>query len=374
MEAEKKSDMDMSAAALVDNIQGYSIHDGPGIRTVVFLKGCPLRCRWCANPENLEDRVRVGFLANLCKHCSRCAGACPRGAILPDPERRIDRARCDECGECTEACFYGALVRYGKRMTAEETFRKVRRDKLFYDTSGGGITVSGGEPLLHADFVAELFALCRGEGIGTCAETCGCVPRSTLERMLPLTDLFYFDLKLMDSERHREYTGRGNEAILENMDKCPLILSHQYTLQRTWLKDGEHLYGQFLVTAQGKGSGIHHFKMFLDRLIKSDAGVTGRIGVFHGIGGIDTIHLGRFQHKLRTDLRATQCRRGICCKERIACPSGKDNHLALLKILQRFRPDGRYALQIKPLCRWHTHAVHGLLHTAMHLLAHKTPK
>lgn len=216
MEAEKKRDMDMSAAALVANIQGYSIHDGPGIRTVVFLKGCPLRCRWCANPENLEDRVRVGFLANLCKHCSRCAGACPRGAILPDPERRIDRARCDECGECTEACFYGALVRYGKRMTAEETFRKVRRDKLFYDTSGGGITVSGGEPLLHADFVAELFALCRGEGIGTCAETCGCVPRSTLEKVLPLTDLFYFDLKLMDSERHREYTGRGNEAILEN--------------------------------------------------------------------------------------------------------------------------------------------------------------
>ena len=206
----------MSASALIANIQGYSIHDGPGIRTVVFLKGCPLRCRWCANPENLQDRVRVGFLANLCQRCGRCAKACPRGAILPDPERRIDRSRCDECGKCVEACFYEALVRYGKPMTAEETFEKVRRDKIFYDSSGGGVTVSGGEPLTQADFVAELFTLCRGAGIHTCAETCGCVPRSALETLLPLTDVFYFDLKLMDSLKHREYTGQGNESILEN--------------------------------------------------------------------------------------------------------------------------------------------------------------
>ena len=206
----------MGTSAIIANIQGYSIHDGPGIRTVVFLKGCPLRCRWCANPENLQDRVRVGFLANLCKHCGRCAGACTRGAILPDPERRILREACDECGDCTEACFYGALVRYGKSMTAEETYDQVRRDKMFYDASGGGVTVSGGEPLTHPDFVAELFALCRGEGIGTCVETCGCVPPGAFRTVLPLTDLFYFDLKLMDGEKHREYTGLGNRNILEN--------------------------------------------------------------------------------------------------------------------------------------------------------------
>ncbi len=206
----------MGTSALIANIQGYSIHDGPGIRTVVFLKGCPLRCRWCANPENLEDRVRVGFLANLCKHCARCAGACPRGAILPDEDKRIDRTRCDECGLCVDACFYGALVRYGKEMTAAEVFDKVRRDKMFYDTSGGGVTVSGGEPLTHADFVAELFTLCRGEGIHTCVETCGCVPRSAFEKVLPLTDMFYFDLKLMDGGLHRAYTGQGNENILAN--------------------------------------------------------------------------------------------------------------------------------------------------------------
>ena len=206
----------MSTSALIANIQGYSIHDGPGIRTVVFLKGCPLRCRWCANPENLRDAVRTGFLANLCKHCGRCAKACTKGAILPDADKRIDRSKCDECCDCVEACFYGALVRYGKPMTTEETYRKVRRDKMFYDTSGGGVTVSGGEPLTHPEFVAELFSLCKGEGISTCAETCGCVPRSALEKVLPLTDAFYFDLKLMDSEKHREYTGQGNETILEN--------------------------------------------------------------------------------------------------------------------------------------------------------------
>ena len=206
----------MSETALIANIQGYSIHDGPGIRTVVFLKGCPLRCRWCANPENLQDKVLVGFLSNLCKHCFRCAESCPRGAILPDADRRIDREKCDDCAKCTEACFYDALVRYGEEKTAEEVFDKVRRDKIFYDSSGGGVTVSGGEPLTHADFVAELFTLCRGEGVNTCVETCGCVPRSAFEKILPLTDTFYFDLKLMDSGLHREYTGQGNGQILSN--------------------------------------------------------------------------------------------------------------------------------------------------------------
>ena len=206
----------MAEPALITNIQGYSIHDGPGIRTVVFLKGCPLRCRWCANPENLENRLQVGFLSNLCQHCGRCAKRCPRGAILPDPDRRIDRDKCDSCGACVDGCFYGALVRYGERMTVAEVFDKVRRDKMFYETSGGGVTVSGGEPLTHAEFVAELFALCRGEDINTCVETCGCVPQSAFEKVLPLTDTFYFDLKLMDTSAHRTYTGLGNEQILAN--------------------------------------------------------------------------------------------------------------------------------------------------------------
>ena len=203
-------------SALVTNIQGYSIHDGPGIRTTVFLKGCPLRCRWCANPENLVAAVRIGWLKDLCRRCGRCAEACPRGAILPEADRRIDRAACDSCGACVGACLYGALVAYGEPMTAEEVFAKVRRDRIFYESSGGGVTVSGGEPLTHPDFVAALFSLCRDDGIRTCAETCGCVPPENVEAVRGVTDLFYFDLKLMDPEEHARQTGHDNALILEN--------------------------------------------------------------------------------------------------------------------------------------------------------------
>ena len=202
--------------AIVTNIQGYSIHDGPGIRTVVFLKGCPLRCKWCANPENLEASVQIGFLSNLCTGCGRCKKVCPHDAILSDGARRIDREKCRRCGTCAEACYYGALVRYGEDRSSEEVFEKVRRDKIFYESSGGGVTVSGGEPLTHAQFVAELFELCRQDGINTCMETCGCVPGAAMELVAPLTDTFYFDLKIMDPQLHRKYTGVDNAQILEN--------------------------------------------------------------------------------------------------------------------------------------------------------------
>jgi pyruvate formate lyase activating enzyme len=204
------------SSALITNIQGYSIHDGPGIRTVVFIKGCPLRCKWCANPENLMAMRQVGWMRNLCKQCGRCADACPRGAILSGPDRRIDRTRCNNCGACVDACFYHALVSYGEQQTAQEVFDKVRRDKMFYDASGGGVTVSGGEPLTRPDFVAELFALCRTEQIHTCAETCLCVPRANLEAVRPTTDLFYCDLKLIRPADHARYTGTDNVRILEN--------------------------------------------------------------------------------------------------------------------------------------------------------------
>ena len=210
----------MSHAAVVTNIQGYAIHDGPGIRTVVFLKGCPLRCRWCANPENLVPEVQAGFLGKLCQTCGACAGACRRGAILPGPGvYRIDRARCDGCCRCADACNYGALVRYGREMDAEAVFRQVRRDKLFYEESGGGVTVSGGEPLRWPDFLLELFTLCRGEGISTCVETCGFAPWAALQSLLPVTDWFYFDLKQPDDRLHRLYTGQSSAPILENARK-----------------------------------------------------------------------------------------------------------------------------------------------------------
>lgn len=205
------------AKAVVTNIQGYSIHDGDGIRTVVFLKGCPLRCKWCANPENLNVKPQLGFLSKLCSGCGRCMKTCANGAVIPGSGvYRINRELCRECFSCVETCYYDALVRYGEEMTAQEVYGKVERDRMFYESSGGGVTVSGGEPLTHIDFVEELFTLCREGGISTCVETCGQVPRDTVERIAPLTDQFYFDIKCLDSELHRHYTGMGNEQILEN--------------------------------------------------------------------------------------------------------------------------------------------------------------
>lgn len=204
------------ASAIVTNIQGYSIHDGSGIRTTVFLKGCPLRCAWCANPENLRPEPETGFFANLCRGCGHCAAACPEGAILPGPEQRIDRAKCHSHGACAAACAYKALVRYGTERSAAEVFDKVRRDLPFYQSSGGGVTLSGGEPLTHPAFVEELFDLCGEAGIHRCLETCGCVSREVLARIAPRTELFLFDLKLMDPAAHRRWTGVSNETILAN--------------------------------------------------------------------------------------------------------------------------------------------------------------
>lgn len=202
---------------IITNIQGYSIHDGPGIRTVVFFKGCPLRCKWCSNPENLKPSIQVGFMEKLCRQCGRCLKACPHNAIIPGQGvYRINQDKCTFCGLCVQSCYYGSLVLYGEEMTSAEVYDKVRLDKMFFDSSGGGVTVSGGEPLLYPLFLYELFSKCREEGISTCIETCGQVSRQAFETILPVADLFYFDLKHMDSEIHEEYTGLPNHNILDN--------------------------------------------------------------------------------------------------------------------------------------------------------------
>ena len=203
--------------AFITNIQGYSIHDGPGIRTVVFFKGCPLSCKWCANPECISGKPQVGFIQLLCKGCGKCLETCQYNAINTDENKhRIDYSLCNSCGECSDNCGYSALVKYGILMTVDEVWDEVRRDKIFYDTSGGGVTVSGGEPLLHPTFVRELFELCHGEKINTCIETCGNVNSKSLREVIPVTDHFLFDLKHLDSEIHKKYTGHPNDRILEN--------------------------------------------------------------------------------------------------------------------------------------------------------------
>jgi len=202
----------------VTDIQGFSIHDGPGIRTVVFLKGCSLGCRWCSNPECISGASEIGLFRNLCTSCGACDEVCPDGALsftVGSPPA-IDRGLCTGCGACVAVCSYKALVQYGTRMTVDEVFDVVCRDAMFYEASGGGVTVSGGEPLLQPAFVSTLLRKCRDAGIHTCVETSGCAPEPAVRRVLPYADCWLFDLKLYDPARHSEHTGRTNETILTN--------------------------------------------------------------------------------------------------------------------------------------------------------------
>jgi pyruvate formate lyase activating enzyme len=204
--------------ATIVNIQRFSLHDGPGIRTVVFFKGCPLRCRWCANPECISPAPQLGFSKVLCDRCGDCLSACPESAITAgrDGTLRIDRRRCTNCGHCIDVCPRKALAIYGREIALEELFEEVGRDRSFYNHSGGGVTASGGEATLHADYVIALFKLCREAGITTAIETCGHVDPARFQKVLEYTDFVLYDLKMLDSRRHRELTGRSNALILRN--------------------------------------------------------------------------------------------------------------------------------------------------------------
>jgi pyruvate formate lyase activating enzyme len=207
---------------IVFDIQRFSIHDGPGIRTTVFLKGCPLRCAWCSNPESQELSPTLLVRESSCRRSGACAKVCPEGAIaLVDGEgRKIDWARCNHCLECVEACIYGSLNACGREMRVEAVVAEVVRDRPFYETSNGGVTISGGEALSQPEFLLALLGALKDEALHTVLDTSGFAPRETFEAVLPLVDLLLYDVKHLDEEEHRRTTGVCNELILENLRRA----------------------------------------------------------------------------------------------------------------------------------------------------------
>ena len=199
---------------LVFDIQRYSIHDGPGIRTTVFLKGCPLRCPWCHNPESQDGAPEVLLFPERCIHCGTCLKVCPSGAAA-EPVG-ADRLRCVRCGACADACPSRARRLAGRSLSVRNVLDVVGHDRLFYDESGGGVTFSGGEPLAQAEFLVECLRASRERGYHTAVDTCGYAPTRRLVEVAGATDLILYDLKLMDGRRHLELAGVSNELILEN--------------------------------------------------------------------------------------------------------------------------------------------------------------
>ncbi|MCQ2413940.1 MAG: glycyl-radical enzyme activating protein [Clostridia bacterium] len=210
--------------AKITDYKRFAVHDGDGIRTTVFFKGCPLRCEWCHNPETQSFNTEMGFFEHKCTRCGVCASVCPAGAQTVNGEaRKFDREICRKCGKCAENCLPKAMTVWGRDTDTEEICRVLLEDRDFYETSGGGITLSGGECLCQADACVEIMKRMKEEGISTAVDTCGYVSRETLDKVIPYTDMFLYDIKHLDSAKHKEGTGVGNERILENLEylaKC----------------------------------------------------------------------------------------------------------------------------------------------------------
>lgn len=204
--------------ATVFEIKRFAIHDGDGIRTTVFFKGCPLKCVWCHNPEGIAAKAELGYYSHKCKNCGACVTACPNEChIMKDGIHTFDRKNCIACGKCETCCPSGALKLYGKEFTVDELCEILLEDKAFYDESGGGVTLSGGECLMQSDFCAELLKRLKESGVHTATDTSGFVTKKAIDTVFPFTDIFLYDIKAFDSEIHKKATGCQNEIILENL-------------------------------------------------------------------------------------------------------------------------------------------------------------
>jgi len=211
--------------AFIFNVQKYNTYDGPGVRTIVFFKGCPLRCKWCANPEGLMRKYSIMYKESSCIHCGLCVKACPKSIHqVKEGRHHIDRTMtCIGCRECEVSCPRRAIAIFGEEKTTSQLLELIERDRIFYDVSGGGVTLGGGDVIIQPEAGADLLKACKKNGINTAVETSGYGRSSSLMELAKVTDLFLYDIKIMDSEKHLKYTGVRNEIILEN---CTQLIKH----------------------------------------------------------------------------------------------------------------------------------------------------
>jgi len=215
----------MSVSAGVINITRGSLHDGEGVRTVVYLKGCNMHCQWCHNPEGIPFKPQLLFAESKCIHCGLCIQTCPEHHVLENNQHIYKKDGCIACGRCAENCPVNALELCGVEKSPQDVLREILKDKHYYDTSSGGVTFSGGECLLHADFMREIVWLCQEAGVSVTVESAMNVPWKNVESLLPFVDSFYVDIKHMDSDEHKKYTGCDNRRILKNIKRLAGVAS-----------------------------------------------------------------------------------------------------------------------------------------------------
>ena len=293
---------DRKATGTVFNIQKYSVHDGPGIRTIVFLKGCPLSCKWCSNPESQASHPQVAYNKGRCIGCHRCIKACEHDAITvnEDGTLSLDRSKCDVCKtlDCAHACPAQGMIIYGENKTVDQILKEVEKDALFYARSGGGLTLSGGEPLQQGDFCLSILEEAEHRAVHTAMESCGQAPEETILAACGKLDYLLFDIKHLDSEAHKKATGMGNERILRNLaavrSAYPHLPIHLRTPLIPGINDDEELIRRIVELARSMDA-VHYELLPYHRMGEQKYRFLGREYPYGGPAQVDAGILARLR-------------------------------------------------------------------------------